>query len=331
VGIPVNLRGERRFEPDPDEVTFTFYDSGHILGAVGIFLEYQGQRVLFSGDVQFEDQEICRAAGLPETGVDVLIIETTRGAAPREEHYTREAEQERLAAAIRRVFKRNGAVLLPLFALGRTQELLTLLHDLIAEGRIPSCPIYIGGLSSKLTMLYDRVGGAAPRHRPNFKLVQEVKPQVVGGRQIHRFRPRPGNIYGISSGMMSEHTLSNLFAKYILPNPDHGLFFVGYSDPESPAGKIRAAKRGDTIKLHKNARPVVLECEVREFDFSAHAPRKQLLDYILRVNAPKTVLVHGDRPALEWFQEALSDNGAEGEVIVPRPGQPVDLRPTPKS
>ncbi len=325
VGIPINLDGERCFNRRKGEVTFRFFNSGHILGAVAILIESDEGRLLFSGDVQFEDQEICRGAGLPEEDIDVLMIETTRGAAPRQEHYTREAEVERLAGHIRKTFRRHGSVLMPLFALGRTQEMLTILHDLKREGQIPSCPIYVGGLSNKLNALYDRIGAAAPRHRPEFKISQDVRPQVMAGRQIHKFRPRSGYIYGISSGMMTENTLSNLFAKYILPNPDNSLFFVGYSDPASPAGKIRAGRRGDTIRLHDNAKPVVLECEVHEFDFSAHAPRKQLMDYIRRVNAPRTVLMHGDQPALEWFTEEIRESGLGTQVIVPEPGKPTGL------
>ncbi len=318
---PMSLRGERLQQRDSQrEPVFTFFDGGHILGSVAVLIEYRGQRLLYTGDIQLEDQDICRAAELPTENIDVLIVETTRGSAARAPHYSREAEAARLAECIREVFDRGGAVLIPLFALGRTQEMLTLFNHLQQRRDLPRCPIFIGGLGSKMTTIYDKLSYSAHRQKPKFNIMEETRPEIANGRTIWRMRPKPKHLYGISSGMMTENTLSNLFARHIIDRPEHGLFFVGYSDPASPAGKIRAARHGDEIQLSPDTKPLPLRCQIEEFDFSAHAPRKAILDYICAVRARKTLLVHGDEPAIQWFEEQLAELLPELEVITPKPG-----------
>jgi Cft2 family RNA processing exonuclease len=99
------------------------------------------------------------------------------------------------------------------------------------------------------------------------------------------------------------------------------LFFVGYADPETPGGKIRAAKTGDSIELDPDKPPVPLHCETRIFDFSGHSTRDAIVDYVLKVRPKKTFLVHGDDPAVEWFRQEIQQRLPETQVIVPIPGE----------
>jgi hypothetical protein len=80
--------------------------------------------------------------------------------------------------------------------------------------------------------------------------------EVVGGRDIAQLPVLPRTVYAISSGMMTENTLSNVLAPKILENPAAHCMFVGYSDPKSPAGRLRAAKEGDEVSLDPRRRPV---------------------------------------------------------------------------
>jgi len=123
---PWSLRGY----PDPvdEALSFTFHDAGHILGSVGTALHHRGRTIFYTGDVNFSDQTLLRAADFPRRDIDVLITETTRGAQPRAEGFTRAGEVERLAVAIEQTFAQGGAVLMPVFAMGKTQELLSQLH-----------------------------------------------------------------------------------------------------------------------------------------------------------------------------------------------------------
>ncbi len=317
---------ERPFDLDLDgTVKGTFHDAGHILGSVGITIEADGKRLLYTGDVNFEDATIQKAALLPEGTVDALVIETTRGAHERREDYTRASEENALAEAMRNVLKRNGSVLIPVFAMGKTQEVLAMIQRFKTEGLIPdSTPVYIGGLSTKMTLIYDRHSETSRRHLPGFRLLSDMELES-GKRDRRRNRQIPlvnGAIYALSSGMMTENTVSNLFARTgILENKRHGLFFVGYADPASPGGKIRAASTGEHVVLDPRHGAVPLNCEVRVFDFSGHATRDALLQYILKVAPKKTFLVHGDESAIEWFRQQLAEKLPSTEIIVPQPGE----------
>src|SRR5690349_2878882 len=126
--------------------TLEFYDAGHTLGSAGIMLRGQKETMFYTGDVCFHDQTILRAARFDGVKADVLIMETTRGNRAVPKGMTRATEVERLVAAIHKALKRKGCVMIPSFALGRTQEILAMLALLIREGKLKEQPIYIGGL-----------------------------------------------------------------------------------------------------------------------------------------------------------------------------------------
>ena len=210
---------------------------GIFLARSGRSCEHRGRKIFYTGDVNFTDQTLLRGADFPRSGIDVLITETTRGAQPRPEGFTRENVVEQLAVAIEETFAKGGAVLMPVFAMGKTQELLAQLHFFQKSRRLPQTPIYIGGLGRAFCEIYDRLAGRTRRKYPNLNLLDDIAPQVMDGRRARDFSPKKGHIYLISSGMMTENTLSNVFAQEFLANERHSIFFVGYCDPESPAGK----------------------------------------------------------------------------------------------
>ena len=307
------------------DVLATLYDAGHILGSCGVLLESQyGESVFYTGDVQFEDQSILRGASFPEEGVDILIMECTHGAMEREAEYTRERELRRMARVIRETLEGHGAVLIPVFALGKSQELLYELGRFRDEGLIPDVPIYFGGLSAKITDIYDRMADEQPlRKLPGMRLRDEVVTVPVPRATDSGFPVSPGNIYLVSSGMMSPHTLSNRLAAQALARPQDALLIVGYSDPDSPAGRVRSAKSGDLVRLgeqadHGQAYPLL--CRVECFDFSGHAPRTALLDYAEKLAPRRIVLVHGDEPALVEMKSLLQQRLPDTEIIIPSPG-----------
>jgi Cft2 family RNA processing exonuclease len=288
-------------------------------------LRAEGRTLFYTGDVNFDDQTITKAAVFPESGVDILIIEATRGDSPAPEGFTRTGEEHRLATAIDQAFKRGGCVLIPVFALGKTQEVLAMFHKFHREKLLGEFPIYIGGLSTKLTEVYDRRALTTRRLLPRLQLLEEVAPFVLNGQTIEELPARPGRIYALSSGMMTPKTLSNIFARRILGDPRHSIFFVGYADPESPAGVLKTARREDLVSLDPEEPAQPLRCQIEQFQFSAHASRESIVRYVTRLAPKKTVLVHGDVPAVEWTRAALAAALPGSEVIVPTPGVEMEL------
>lgn len=327
--FPCRLGQGYDFQGEPTDSNgttgFELFDAGHILGSVGILFRHKERKIFYSGDVNFEDQTLTPGARFPEEKLDTLIVETTRGEYQRPADFQRRNEEARLAAVIRETLQGGGSVFIPVFALGKSQEVLTMLHRFRRSGMIKNAPIFIGGLSTKVTTLYDRLAGHSARLEPGLRLLDALGPEVVTGDRARGLPIRNGAIYALSSGMMTENTLSHLVADKILPEKRHALLFVGYCDPASPAGRLRTAAPGDEVMLSEKGRPVKFNCRMEVFDFSAHAPREALMDYAERTAPDTLLLVHGDQPALQWFQSEAQRRLPATKVLIPPPGDPLDL------
>lgn len=305
------------------DTTLTLHDAGHILGSAGVMIESEGKRVFYTGDIQFEDQTLITGARFPEENIDTLIVETTRGAAPRKVDYNRDDEEAMLCQAILDTLERGGSALIPVFAMGKTQEVMTMIHKFKQDGRIPAkTPVYMGGLSTKMTMLFDELSDTTSRKVPDFKILEDM--DIHTGSKKNKGAPityRPGSIFCLSSGMMTEKTTSNTFAQTFISNPKNSLLFVGYADPATPGGIIRTTDHGELVTLNKEAGAVKLNCPVEIFDFSGHSTRDEILDYIIRVAPKQVFLVHGDIPAIEWFQQQIAERLPQTDCVIPVPGK----------
>jgi len=269
------------------DTSATLHDAGHILGSAGILVEKGDQRVFYTGDINFENQ----------------------------------TQEQKLCDAILDTIENGGSALIPVFAMGKTQEVLTMLHKFKTSGRIPEkTPIFIGGLSTKMTILFDEFAETTPRQMPGFEIFRDMDVRAASKKGSRKpIAYQPGAIYALSSGMMTEKTTSNSFAHGFISNPNNSLLFVGYAAPDSPAGAIREANTGDVIKLSEDLPPVPFKCRMEIYDFSGHADRDSLLDYMLKVAPKKLFLVHGDIEASEWFLDQLTEKLPNTEVIIPKP------------
>ena len=321
----ISIAGERAPRRDKDALTFEFFDAGHVLGSTGVMLRAEGQTVFYTGDVNFDDQTIMQAAGFPEDKIDVLIMECTRGDHATPDGWNRASEEQRLAEALFAAFERDACVLIPVFALGKTQEILAMLYKFRRQRLLAEFPIYIGGLSSKFTDIYDRRAQTTRRQLPRLKLMREVAPFILNDETVRDAPVRGGRVYVLSSGMMIPKTLSNVFARRILENPQHSIFFVGYANPESPAGLLRDAGTGGEVALDPDKPLQRIRCNIEQFQFSAHATRESLVAYAKKISPKKILLVHGDPPAVEWMRGILSKELPRSEVIVPTPGVELEL------
>src|SRR5438034_10377750 len=270
-----SISGERAPDHETDALTFEFFDAGHVLGSTGILLRAEGRTLFYTGDVNFDDQTIAQAAVFPEEKIDILIMECTRGDTPVPATWSRAGEEQRLGHAIEDAFARGGWVLMPVFALGKTQEVLAMLYKLRRE-KILDFPIYIGGLSSKISDIYDRRARIGRRQLPRLQLLSELRPFVLNAETIHEAQARAGRVYALSSGMMTPKTLSNTFARRIVDQPRHSVFFVVYADPESPAGILRNALPNEQVTLDPGEATQHVRCHIEQFQFSASASRESL-------------------------------------------------------
>jgi Cft2 family RNA processing exonuclease len=209
--------------------------------------------------------------------------------------------------------------------LGKTQEILAMLYKFRRERLLTDFPIYIGGLSSKFTDIYDRRARMTRRQLPRLQLMRDVAPFILNDETVRDAPLRAGRVYVLSSGMMIPKTLSNVFARRLIENRQHSIFFVGYANPESPAGLLRDAGTGGEVALDPDKPPQQIRCNIEQFQFSAHATRETLIEYAKKLSPRKILLVHGDPPAVEWMRAQLDSDLPGADVTVPAPGVELEL------
>ncbi len=304
---------------------FRFFNAGHILGAVMTEIECGKKRVLYTGDISLHDQTLVKKAEIPKGPYDLVIVETTRGGQPTPAGFSRKKTEQDLIAAIQTTFTRGGAVLIPIFAMGKTQEITTLLHQAQRRGELPDSTLFIGGLGKVFSQVYDQLAGRPERLLPNLQILEDIRPQVFDLRKSIGFKPKRGHIYLLPSGMMTEQTTSNIVAQHFLARENDSVFFVGYTDPDSPAYRVRHTPRNERVIVNHLSGDQPVRCEVRYFDFTSHAVREDLLDFILKVHPRRCALVHGDKPALEWFFQEIRKQAPDIDVFIPEPGKEIEF------
>ena len=288
----------------------SFHHAGHVLGGASVLLRAPGHTLFYTGDMCAADQELVSGCSpLDETvAVDTLVIECTYGANADADNTTYEAEIARFAQAARKVLEGGGAVLVPSFALGRAQELLNVIARLQETGELPDVPILSSGLGRAIYEVYGRF--------PDYlRADANLRPLRRFGRignawnpeKVRRLLNEPVIIVA-TSGMMIENTPSALITQEMVRHPHHGIFFVGYLDPDSLGYRLLNGGPGRRLQFQLDAKPVEVVLEnIQWFYFSAHAPREALRDVIARVRPKNVVFVHGDPEAVQWMYEHTGD------------------------
>jgi Cft2 family RNA processing exonuclease len=305
--------------------TLEFYDAGHALGSAGIMVRGQKETLFYTGDVCFHDQTILKSARFEDIQADVMIVETTRGNRELPPGFHRDAEIDRLSQCIHEVLDRKGSVLIPSFALGRTQEILALLALLTEKGKLRKQPIFIGGLGRVFTEIYDLEAHRTHRQYPNLQLDEALNLVVLEQGQAEKMKLTGGRLFVITAGMMSENTAAHNLALRMIGEKQHGIFFVGYADPDTPGGRLRAAKDGETFVFSPSGGEVTRRCRVESFDLTAHANREDILEFIGQVGPRVVLLTHGEEESRTWFEQQIRTRHPKIKVLQPKPGEPVDV------
>ena len=310
-------------------VEATFFDAGHILGSAGVLLRYEEngrpRRVFYTSDTNTAPQSIIPGAAYPEEPVDVLIMETTGGADSEAEKTNRALEEEKFCAALRRTMQRGGAALVPVFVMGRAQEVLALIDRFKRRGDLdPEVPVYTAGSMRAIADLYDKTRETTPRLNPNFRVFGVDQKKLPYGRDKLKRTLQGPAIHVVSSGMMFGQTLSNRLARDLVGDPKSAILRVGYAVEDSPADRLmKAAENGQAVTLHEDSGPQPLQAEVERFRLSGHSHRQQLLDVAARLDPEKIILVHGETEAKDWVAARLRERLPEAEVLRPQQGETI--------
>ena len=297
-----------------------FWNAGHILGSASIEIEIsEGRerplRLLFSGDIGPDEKAFHDHPSAP-AGLDYLVMESTYGDREREDR-TIEERREHLRREVAEALSRGGNLVIPAFAVERTQELLYALTWLMHRGAIPKAPIFIDSpLAVRITEVF-------AKHRNELHEVED--PELMFKSPYIRFtetveqsrainRITGGAIIMAASGMCDAGRIRH-HLRHNLWRPECTVLFVGYQAPGTLGHLILGGEK--RVRIH--GQEIAVRARIRSIEgYSAHADRSELLAWAKRRRPVRRTLFldHGEEQALAALREALTAEGLDAEAIV---------------
>jgi metallo-beta-lactamase family protein len=322
----VGVQYDKNIEISPD-INFVFRDAGHILGSAGIVLDIKENgkltRLGFSGDIGRPDMPVIRDPNILQD-LDVLIMESTYG---NKLHPIAPEVEEEVAKIVNETIQSGGKIVIPAFAVGRTQLLVYVLHKLFDQNRIPQFPIFV---DSPLAVNTTEVFRMHPEcfDRETFRVFIDNYKDPFGfnrltyirdvekSKELNNYR-NPCMIIsasGMAEGGRIVHHLANNIG-----NPNNLILFAGYAAKETLARKIMDG--AEVVNILGNSYKI--KSKIKKMDyFSAHADQKGLLDY-LKFSPPSKLknifLVHGEEEQALPLKEKILNKGYHS-VIFPKKG-----------
>lgn len=310
----------------------SFYDAGHILGSALTHLIFYDKtkkkylRLCFTGDLGRRGLPLLKDPQLiPPT--DVLITECTYG---NRFHEAVQTIEDDLAAIVNQVCKNGGKLLIPAFALERTQEIVYYLNILSQKKKIPPIPIYVDSpLAGNVTEVFRSHTECFDSETRKEFIDNAKNPFGFGNLQYTHsveeskgLNDKKGPMIIISASGMCEHGRILHHLKNNIENPKTVVLIVGYQASYTLGRKLVDGEK----EVNIFGDPYRVKAQVYVMDaFSAHADRSDLLDYIHRIEELKKIfLVHGEQKQLTAFTEALKVNGFN-DVHVPKYGEEVEI------
>ncbi|MGA1822057.1 MAG: beta-CASP ribonuclease aCPSF1 [Thermoplasmatota archaeon] len=300
--IPIKYNETTDIAPD---IRLTLHNAGHILGSAsphfhigdGLF------NIVYSGDIKFERTWLFNAATNKFPRIEAAVVESTYGG-KRDFQPTRKDAAAQLRSVMKRTMSRNGKVLIPVFAVGRSQEVMIVLEKQMRMGQIPKSPIYLDGMIWEATAIHT----AYPEFLNNQLRTQifqrnenpflsdffnKVDSREMRERILHDSDPC---VVLATSGMLNGGPVME-YLKYWCSDPKNTLVFVGYQAEGTLGRKIQ--KGLTELIVYEKGKPMAISLKASQETvdgFSGHSDRKQLINYIstMEPKPEKVVIHHGD-------------------------------------
>lgn len=312
-----------------DDITAIWRPAGHILGSaildVAISNSGDSRCVVFSGDLGRYDSEVMRPP-ISLSEADVLLVESTYG----DRLHSDEPIQDVLAGALDYVVQNGGVLLVPAFAVGRTQEVLYHIRQLQEKGRVPDLPVFIDSpMAVEISHIYCRFGDD---HNLDVNLLMDEKECPLRCRDTRFVRDveeskllntRPGPAIIISASGMCNGGRIMHHLKWRLPDKRNALLFVGYQ-AEGTKGRLLLSGARE-VKIHGETVPVSARI-FQAHALSAHADRDELLRWLSGFSRPprRTFVVHGEPKSSQALQEHIYRHFG-WEVSAPKTGETYEI------
>ncbi|KAI5751457.1 hypothetical protein M8J77_007666 [Diaphorina citri] len=314
-------------EKDVNGIKFSAYNAGHVLGAAMFLIEIAGVKILYTGDFSRQEDRHLMAAEIPPVKPDILITESTYGT---HVHEQREEREGRFTSLIHDIVNRGGRCLIPVFALGRAQELLLILDEYWSlHPELHDIPIYYASsLAKKCMSVYqtyinamnDRIRRQISINNPFvFKHISNLK-------GIDHFEDIGPCVVMASPGMMQSGLSRELFEMWCT-DAKNGVIIAGYC-VEGTLAKTILSEPEEVIGMSGQRLP--LKMSVDYISFSAHTDYQQTSEFVRELRPAHVVLVHGEQNEMSRLKAALTreyedDPNTSMELYNPRNTVSVDL------
>jgi len=289
------------------DITYEFFDAGHIPGAASIFIEIDGKTFLYTGDINTQDTQLHAAAESDFPEIDIMLCESTYGD---RDHPPRKKTEEQFLEEVKTTIDNRGTAVIPVFAVGRAQEMIMLLNR-----QKWGVPIYLDGMS----VTAGDIALANPQSiRDPRALARAMKKVNIVKRESERKEAvRNPAIIVTTSGMLTGGPVL-YYLRYLINEPKNSIILTGYQVEDTNGRMLLDDKM---IFIDGKKRDVL--CNVKQFDFSAHSGLSELKALVRKVRPKKIVWVHGDPPAIENMHEWAQALGMESHA--PKVGDKIDL------
>ncbi len=282
-----------------DGIDVTMLDAGHIPGAA-MFAFEKDVRTIYSGDIHTESQRLVGKAK-PSDCTNLFVEGTYAGRS----HPPRKETEKKFLAKIREVIDRGGTVLIPCFAVGRTQEIMLLLKDLRYD-------MWVDGMGRSVTRLFMEY----PEYLKDFRALKDAKKRFSEVRNAgQRDYAKKGNIIVTTGGMLDGGPILG-YLRNLKDDPKSAILLVGYQ-AEDTNGRMLLEQ--GCINIDGEA--VRIECEIQKYDFSAHADHGQIVKFIEECDPDNVIFMHSDNrdlflPDLQDYNVILPETGKEFRLEV---------------
>ncbi|XP_046546070.1 LOW QUALITY PROTEIN: cleavage and polyadenylation specificity factor subunit 3-like [Haliotis rubra] len=289
-------------ETEVNGVKFWCYTAGHVLGAAMFMIEIAGVKVLYTGDYSRQEDRHLMAAEIPNVRPDIVIIESTYGT---HIHEKREDRELRFTSLVHDIVNRGGRCLVPVFALGRAQELLLILDEYWSQHpELHDIPIYYASsLAKKCMSVYQTYINAM-----NDKIRRQITisnpfifKHIINLKSMEQFEDIGPSVVLASPGMMQSGLSRELFENWCT-DKRNGCIIAGYC-VEGTLAKHILSEPDEIVTMTGQKLP--LKCSVDYISFSAHADYQQTSEFLRALKPPHVVLVHGEANEMSRLKGAL--------------------------
>lgn len=303
---------DKQYETRDGKIKFSYLNSGHIPGGASILLDIEGKKLLYTADINTEESLLMVPSSAESLrDIDILITENTYGDRI---HPPRKDCEEGLLKSIMTCLEGGGSALIPVFSVGRSQEILLLLSQLD-----PEIPIYLDGMARKLTQIYGQSDDPYINHKDKLnEMIQRVNiVQKPGERK--EIAKKKGVVIVTTSGMVQGGPVVS-YVSQMLHDKDNFIILTGYQAKGTNGRSIF-----EDHMFYSKGQKFKVKAHVRKFDFSAHYGQQSIRSLIEKINPKNLILQHGDIGALSESKYYAQTNLPNTNVFLPAIGDVMEF------